>query len=106
MGWRVERALSRSRCHRGTVVFVAACPYCGTQNMQGKRERFGIKRIGGLKVQRGSAARVTCDSEPRSGKLASKKMNGDFHFDSHRCPIKQRWCVLPLPHSLKGSVSQ
>src|SRR5260370_24093264 len=31
--------------------------------------------------------------------LASKiEMNRDFHFDSHRRPIKQRWLILPLQH--------
>jgi hypothetical protein len=28
-------------------------------------------------------------------------MNGDFHFDSHRRPIKQRWLILPLQHGLQ-----
>src|SRR5258708_2751035 len=29
------------------------------------------------------------------------EMNRDFHFDSHRGPIKQRWLILPLQHGLQ-----
>ena len=28
-------------------------------------------------------------------------MNGDFHFDSYRRPVKQCWLILPLQHRLQ-----